>query len=408
MTAARLHAHTVEVPDPGDLLHRQPEPNALTWVRGGEGLVAWGEALRVDLGGGEPIERAAESVRALAERAQVTDEVGAPGSGLVAFFSGTFDPARSGSLLLVPRVLLGRSGGRAWVTTVEVEGPPPQPRLGPVHAAADTGRIRYAGSFVDELAWLSAVAEATRRITAGELEKVVLARDLVVWAAAPLDGRILTRRLAERFPDCFTFSVDGLIGATPELLMRRRGESVESLVLAGTAARGADEAEDRRLGDALLGSCKDLDEHEHAVASVRDVLAARGAQPAVDGPTLLRLANVQHLATEVRGRLAGDHSVLDLAAAVHPTAAVCGTPTPDALRLLRSLEGLDRGRYAGPVGWVDAAGDGELGIALRCALVEGTRARLYAGAGVVAGSLPEAELEETRLKFRAFQTALAG
>lgn len=408
MTSARLHVRSVEVADPGDLLCRQPQPDALTWVRNGEGLVGWGEALRLDLGAGAPITAAADALRSLVAAAVVDDEVGAPGSGLVAFFSGTFDPAREGSLLVVPSVLVGRRGGRAWVTTISTDGPPPQPQLGPVHAAADTGRIRYAGSFVNELTWLGAVAEATRRIDSGELDKVVLARDLIVWAAAPLDGRILTRRLAERFPDCFTFSVAGLIGATPELLMRRRGGRVESLVLAGTAARGRDDAEDARLGQGLLDSAKDRDEHEHAVASVRDVLARRGAELTVEGPTLLRLANVQHLATWVRGRLDHDASVLDLAAAVHPTAAVCGTPTEDALRLLRTLEGLDRGRYAGPVGWVDAAGDGELGIALRCALVEGSRARLYAGAGVVAGSLPEAELEETRLKFRAFQAALSG
>jgi menaquinone-specific isochorismate synthase len=275
-----------------------------------------------------------------------------------------------------------------------------------VHAAPATSRIRYAGASVPELRWLEAVAAATRAIDAGRLDKVVLARDLAVWSDEPLDARTLTRRLAERFPDCFTFSVDGLVGATPELLVRRIGGRVDSLVLAGTAGRGASAAEDAALGAALLGSDKDRDEHDHAVASVRAALADLVPDLATEGPWLLRLANVQHLATSVTGTLPGGESVLDLAGALHPTAAVCGTPTAEAFAVIRELEGLDRGRYTGPVGWVDAAGDGELGIALRCAQVEGDRARLYAGAGIVGASLPEAELEETRIKFRAFQAAL--
>ena len=390
----RLEVATRPVGDPGDLLARVPDPGGVVWVHRGEGLVGWGVAARVDLGPGGRFELAADALAALADDAAIDDPLAVPGSGLVAFASATFDPRKPGSVLVVPRVVLARRDGRAWLTVADgepAELPPPQglPAL---------GRIRYAGASVGEVAWLEAVDAARRRLDGAPLEKVVLARDLAVWSEEPCDPRVLARRLAERFPDCFTFAVEGLVGASPELLVRRTGDRVESVVLAGSAARGGDPASDALLGRRLLGSAKDRHEHRPAVASVADALEPVCADLEVDPvPHLLQLDNIQHLATAVRGRLAGR---------LHPPAAVCGTPTADALAVIRELEGLDRGRYAGPVGWVDARGDGEFAIALRCATVTGHRARLYAGAGIVAESLPEAELEETRLKFRAMQSAL--
>jgi menaquinone-specific isochorismate synthase len=410
----RWSVQTSALRDPGDLLGRQPDPHGVAWIRHGEGLVGWGEALRIELPPGNPIRSAAQAVRELSAASEVSDAVEVPGSGLVAFVSCTFDPSAHGSVLVVPRIVLGRRGGRAWVTTIGPAGTSPggpvsaAPALGPVHAAPAPGRIRYAGASISELEWLDSVAVAVAAIEAGRLDKVVLARDLAVWSEERLDARTLTRRLAERFPDCFTFAVDGLVGATPELLVRLQGGQVDSLVLAGTAPRGSSASADAALGSALLRSGKDLDEHVHAVASVRAALDDRVPDLTAEGPWLLRLANVQHLATSLTGRLRGDESVLDLAALLHPTAAVCGTPTAAAFALIRQLEGLDRGRYTGPVGWVGAAGQGELGIALRCAEVSDDRARLFAGAGVVAASLPEAELEETRMKLQAFQAALGG
>jgi menaquinone-specific isochorismate synthase len=239
------------------------------------------------------------------------------------------------------------------------------------------------------------------------LEKVVLARDLFVWAKEELDNRLLAARLAHRFPECFVFVHETLVGATPELLVRRTGDVVESLVLAGTARRDPLAHGDAMVGEALLSSEKDGREHLLAVESVTGVLENVCHDLTVDdAPSLLKLANVQHLATRVTGRLSRPLSALELAGRLHPTAAVCGTPRADAGRMIRRLEGIERGRYAGPVGWVDALGDGEFGIALRCAEVHGTRARLFAGAGIVAESTPEAELEETRLKLRAMQSAL--
>jgi menaquinone-specific isochorismate synthase len=274
------------------------------------------------------------------------------------------------------------------------------------------GLIRWHDGSLTPPQWEQAVAAAVERIKADRLQKVVLARDLYASASGPVDERLLLGRLAARYPDCYTFACGGLIGATPELLIRRQDAQISALVLAGTAPRGDDPARDVALGAALLASAKDTEEHGYAAAGVRQSLAPLCDQLAVaPRPELLRLANVQHLATTISGRLArrGDGtipSVLALADAQHPTAAVCGTPTETAMELIRELEGMDRGRYAGPVGWVDSAGNGEFGIALRCADVDGPRARLFAGGGIVADSDPAAELAETVSKFRAMRFAL--
>ena len=243
---------------------------------------------------------------------------------------------------------------------------------------------------------------------AGELDKVVLAHDLLAVADAPLDARHLLAGLAQRYPACWSFSVDGLVGATPELLMRRRAGTVWSRVLAGTIWPGPANGGD--LGDALLGSAKDRHEHKLAIASLADSLRPLCAGLTVpDEPAPLVLHNVTHLASDVAGTLP-EHapaSLLELAAAVHPTAAVGGTPRAVAVPMIAALEGMDRGRYAGPVGWVDADGDGELGIALRCALLDGPVARLFAGCGIVADSDPDTEVREAAAKLLAVREVLA-
>jgi menaquinone-specific isochorismate synthase len=238
---------------------------------------------------------------------------------------------------------------------------------------------------------------------------VVITRDQTAVSSAPFDLRLLLRRLTQRFPQCFAFACDGLVGATPELLIRRSGSEIQSIVLAGSADRGTSPREDHQLGAALLHSTKNMEEHRLAVESVTQRLAPYCAE--FDGaarPWLLTLPNVQHIATTLSGRLVTESSALDLVAALHPTAAVCGTPTASALSLIRAIEGMDRGRYTGPVGWLDARGNGEWGIALRCAEVAGHQARLFAGCGIVARSSPPAELEETEIKLRAMRYALDG
>ncbi|MFD0690026.1 isochorismate synthase [Actinomadura fibrosa] len=402
----RLSVRTVEVPDPGDLISRLPHPSALAWVRHGEGIVGWGEAARVTLPGGE--DRFAEAARLLGElfgAAGVDDPVGVPGSGPVAFGGFGFDPKSPESVLIVPRQVLGRRGGRAWLTTI---GEDPDP-LALVRPPVPPSALSWSGGALTPQAWRGAVAAAVERIREGRLGKVVLARDLHVRAAEPIDARVLLRRLADRFPGCYAFSCAGLVGATPELLIRRTGGDVESLVLAGTTERGTDARDDAERAARLFGSAKDRQEHGYAARMVRDALAPLCSRLDVpDVPELLTLPNLIHLASPVRGRLDRDRSVLDVVAALHPTPAVCGTPTDTAMDLIRELEGMDRGRYAGPVGWVDARGDGEWGIALRCAEIDGTRARLFAGCGIVADSDPAAEFAEAQAKFGAMRQALEG
>ncbi len=399
----------------GDLLDLLPAAGAVSWVRAGEGLVGWGEAARLEVSGPGALAEAQAWWADHTAGLDVDDRLGVPGSGPVVFASIAFDPVAGTSVFVVPQTVVGRRDGRTWVTTTDGA----TATLAPVAAdAARAGgpppRLRYADGALDPVRWCAAVASAVDAIAAGELAKVVLARDLLVTSEVPLEPRRLLRRLADRFPECWTFAVDGLLGATPELLLRRTGRELSARVLAGTAPRGAG-AEDERLAAALLGSAKDRAEHALAVDSLLSALdpyCTRLAAPAE--PSLLTLANVRHLATDVVGtqRRRGPHGqagLLDLVEAVHPTAAVCGTPTAAAADLIGRAEGMDRGRYAGPVGWLDARGNGEFGLALRCAELTGPHeARLFAGCGIVAGSDPVAELAETQSKFAAFQAALEG
>ncbi len=402
-----LTVTTVGVDDPGDLLARLPGPDVSAWVRRGEGLVGWGEAARLTIPAGTDRFAAGEKWLAeLFDSARVADEVSLPGSGPVAFGSFTFDPASDGSVLVVPQTVLGRRSGAAWLTTLTGTGVREAPAATPL---VPPGELRWSDGSLTALEWEQAVAAAVARIRAGELRKVVLARDLLAFATEDIDLRVLLARLAARSPDCYAFACAGLTGATPELLIRREGREVSSLVLAGTMARGGSAAEDEALSEDLLHSAKNAEEHRYSVESVRDLLTPLCAELHVDArPFLLRMADYQHLATGVSGVLAKDASALALAASLHPTAAICGTPTEPALELIRELEGMDRGRYSGPVGWVDARGNGEWGIALRCGEVDGRRARLFAGNGIVAGSQPEVELAETETKFRPMRRALEG
>jgi menaquinone-specific isochorismate synthase len=412
---------TIEVPDTGDVLAGLPEPNVVAWVRHGSGLAGWGEAARITVPSGEDRFTAGEKwLRSVFESAVVTDEVRLSGTGPVAFGAFTFDASSEGSTLIVPRVLRGRDGhGRAWLTTV---GAPDEQfgDTGPVQPEHAPTRVSWHDGSLAAPRWEQAVGRAVAAIKAssadgGPLRKAVLARDLYATATEPIDTRVLLRRLASRYPDCYTFACDGLIGATPELLIRRSWRAVSALVLAGTTPRGGTAAEDNALGAALLADAKNTEEHAYAVASLRETLGplceALDIEPA---PVLLKLPNLQHLGTHVRGKLARPGpggsllSALGLAGTVHPTAAVCGTPTGMAMELIRELEQMDRERYAGPVGWMDASGNGEWGIALRCAQLSGRTARLFAGCGIVAGSVPSAELAEAQVKFRPMRNALDG
>ncbi|MGZ4600326.1 MAG: isochorismate synthase [Oryzihumus sp.] len=414
--AGPLVARTVALEDPGALLSLLPghvSPEAISsWVRRGEGLVGWGRALVFEAGGPQRFAAAQEWWREVVSRAVVRDDVLLPGTGPVCFGSIAFaDDSPAGASLVVPEVVLGHRGSHFWLTTItQGSSLPAVLTPGPGEPPAAPREVAFADGALSGAQWGGAVAEAVSRIAAGEMDKVVLARDLEVDATDPIDPRWLLQRLAERYDNTWVFAVDGLLGATPEMLVRLEKGLVTSRVLAGTIRRTGDDEHDLALAASLARSSKDLEEHEYAVRSVADALEPHCTSMNVpEAPFVLHLTNVMHLATDVAGVLADGTTSLGLAASLHPSAAVCGTPTPVAAQAIAELEHMDRGRYAGPVGWMDASGDGEWGIALRCGAFDpddARRLRLFAGCGIVAGSDPDAELAESDAKFVPMRDAL--
>jgi menaquinone-specific isochorismate synthase len=252
------------------------------------------------------------------------------------------------------------------------------------------------------------IDEALARIGSGALSKVVLAREVTVEADRPFDVPTILTRLRGGHPTCFTFAAGGLVGATPELLVRRRDALVVSRPMAGTAPRGDTLDDDRRMVARMKTSNKEGREHRVVVDAVRAALETVCEEVSASAqPEVARLATVAHLATTVAGRLMAPWpSALALAGILHPTPAVAGSPRPAALAAIAELEDFDRGGYTGPVGWVDSRGDGDWAVALRCARIDGAVARLYAGAGIVAGSSAAAEWAETQAKLEPMMRAL--
>ncbi|MFB4352702.1 chorismate-binding protein [Microbacterium sp. LS_15] len=415
--SSRLVVRTREIDPIEDPLAYADPARPLAWLRRGDGIVAVGDevvqTITVSAGTGRPRSGAiADAWRELSADADIDDPLSLPGSGLVAFGALAFDEdSAADSVLVVPALVVGRHRGRTWLTTIRSSDDDrprdaaPRP-YGP-HWAGTVGP----GAQTPQ-GYQDSVRRALTRIADGELSKVVLARDLTGSIPAGSDLRRLVRALSTGYPDTWAFAVDGLIGASPETLVTVQQRTVTARVLAGTIGRGADADADTAASAHLASSTKDLDEHQYAVHSVLASLRPHTrALAASEQPFLLKLPNLFHLATDVEGELAEGGSSLDLVGALHPTAAVAGTPTPVAIKAIRELEPFDRGRYAGPVGWVDAHGNGEWAIALRCAQFttddEGIAVTAYAGAGIVAGSDPESELLETRVKFRPLVDALA-
>jgi menaquinone-specific isochorismate synthase len=411
----RLTAVTRPLDPAEDLLLFAQPSDPLVWSRRGEGIVGIGpDVLHIDVGEDGRIEAIADVWRAICAATDVDDQVRLPGTGLVAFGAFAFDDASiSPSTLIVPSTIVGKRDGRGWITRIGLvdagiaEHMPETASYGP-HWSATLGP-----GALDPAAHGDVVRAALAAIEEGEVGKVVVARDITGTVPADADLRRLVRALAEGYPDTWTYAVDGIIGASPETLVTVRGGTVTARVLAGTRPRGADADEDTAITTELATSVKDMDEHRYAVQSVLASLAPHtSALASAEQPFTLKLPNVWHLATDVEGTLANGGSALDMVRALHPTAAVAGTPTPAAIDLIRSLEPFDRGRYAGPVGWIDGKGDGEWAIALRCAQFgeadgEHRSVTAHAGGGIVAGSVPEAELLETRVKFRPIVDALA-
>lgn len=381
--AAGLVARTRAVDRPGDLLESF-SPDGFAWLSDGSGFVTSGIAARV---------RAGDVDRVLAGM-EVEDPVARAGTGAIAVSALPFHDASAGELVIPASVAGVDADGSAWRTEIRSTSPFASSATPPPTRFSVEGRVSRAE-------WTSQVHAILDAVYAGDLAKAVLAREVIVHADAPFDTRLVIGRLRATQGGCVVFAADGLVGATPELLVRRQGASVTSRPMAGTIPRGATDAGDSAAEAALAASVKDGLEHRLVVDAVVDGLRAGGVDvTTVRGPDVARLATVSHLATTIAGTVEARsaRSALELALRLHPTPAVGGAPQDFALAMLEDLETFDRGRYAGPVGWVDAHGDGEWAVALRCAELEGSTARLVAGAGVVAGSDPDAEWAETQAK----------
>ncbi|MBI2238165.1 MAG: isochorismate synthase, partial [Actinobacteria bacterium] len=397
-------------------------PGGFFFERSGVGVSSAGIATRVGADGGpNRIERLATLVGAALREVRMEGEGPAP----VAVGAIPFDEGWAAELVIPSRTVRRDTPGETWQLDVGPDGPAPP----------DADRERWSGRTAPHDAfeeiqlrpdpepddYAAAVLEATGRIRDGRLRKVVLARSIMVDAGRGLDAKQLLWRLRAVDPDCYAFAVSelelerdhvartrSLVGASPELLVAKRGDEVRATPLAGSAPRFGDPGEDRASAEGLLASAKDREEHAVVVDAVADALRAvcnEVSHPSE--PEHLGTANVWHLSTPFHGRLRADvRSVLDVVASLHPTPAVCGAPREAAREALGELESIDRGLYGGPVGWVDAKGDGDWAIALRCAEIAGTTARLFAGAGIVAGSVPDQELDETERKFRALLDSL--
>ncbi|TMM04270.1 MAG: isochorismate synthase [Actinobacteria bacterium] len=399
-------------------------------------LAALGCVRALDARGPDRFARVAAEWRALAAEAAAEAPDGPPGAGLVAVGGFAFAPEGGAApqwrgfapaSLHVPEVALARRGDDVRLTLAALARPDDtredllarlERRLAELRAAplplldpdpADRARV---ASVMPPEHYEAAVARAVERIRAGELEKIVLAREVAVHAAAPHDAAAVHGVLREAFPTCFVFAAGRgdatFLAASPELLLRREGLRLSTMALAGSTRRSADPAVDDHLGERLRTSAKDRSEHDIVIRRIARVLRPHAVWvAAAEEPVVVKVANIQHLATPVRAQLASPRGAVELAGLMHPTPAVGAEPLSRGAPLIPALEGLDRGWYAGPVGWTDANEDGELCVALRCALLRGREARCYAGVGVVADSDPAAELAETEIKLQALLPVLA-
>jgi len=314
-------------------------------------------------------------------------------------------------LLRVPALAVMRRRGRTFVSaaTADAEALLDLPATS---VRAPGARTLTVSPVRNPLAWTAAVQGAAARLRAGEAEKVVLAREVIARGDGVVSAGMVVRGLRAAYPSCFTYLMSGadgtaFAGASPELLIRRSGRHAFAQPMAGSVARGATDAEDERLARELTQSTKDAAEHRLVPSFVLDALRPYSTKVAAREREVVRFTNIQHLATSVAAELKEPPaSLLELAAALHPTPAVGGWPRAAADVLIDELEGMERGWYAGAVGWIDGRGDGELAVALRCGLLWEDGARLYAGVGVMPDSDPARELEETELKFKALLTAL--
>jgi len=379
-----------------------------SWLRDGDGLIGFGEWRTTSVFGPNRFSDARTWWHQQLANLSIQNSVHGGGTGPLLFTSFAFDESQE-SRLVIPEVVIGQKSGKSWITWI---GSDHQPAVEVRTNNAKSGEIKWSSGALSDEKWKAQISKAVELIKSGNLEKVVLARDLIATSSQEILPSNLINYLVANYPTTWVFLVSNLIGATPELLVRLSKSLVTSRVLAGTIRKTGDEARDLGLAASLAKSSKDLEEHEYAVRSVASAIAPYCSSTNVpEVPFVLHLANLMHLATDVTGVIndaATPVDVFTLLQSLHPSAAVCGTPTSAASALIAELEEMNRARYAGPVGWVDARGDGELGIALRTGQlsVDKKSLRIFAGCGIVAGSIPEDELAESQAKLTPMRTAL--
>jgi isochorismate synthase len=397
VAAPQLAARATRISGRPDLLEWFTPDDGYLFEHPSRALVTIGTAHTITVPGGPGL--VARAARAAADAlARVRSDDGPPPVVVGALPFDEETPAT----LVIPRIAFLRVHSETWRIVVGEDREVPASAV----ATLPRGSLRVT-SVPDPNAYVAAVAEARRRIRAGDLEKVVLARMLIAQADHDFDRRALLSRLRAAEPDAYTFAAGGFIGASPELLVSREGGTVRARPLAGTIARRSDPVADEGAARSLHASEKDRAEHRLVVDAVRAALEPVTVSLEIDDePHAIATSKVWHLATDVVGKTRDGLDALSLASLLHPTPAVCGTPREAARTAIKELEQIERALYAGAVGWMDARGDGEWAVALRCAEMQGRIALLFAGAGIVAGSDPEAELAETDAKFRSMLEAL--
>jgi salicylate biosynthesis isochorismate synthase/menaquinone-specific isochorismate synthase len=412
VTAARDAGHEV-------MLVERPMPDAVSVAAIGRTLdvVAAPDGVALEDSDGKTIdfERGANRIEAAA---RLWMRVASPEAIAVGGFAYRTDREPGGAwsgfpalLFRLPELAVMRRRGRTFVVSASPEAEELLD-VAPMAVRAPAARRLDVTPVRNPLAWTAAVEAAAARLRSGRAEKVVLAREVVAHGDGVVSAGNVVRALRAAYPSCFTYLMGGadgtaFAGASPELLVRRSGARTFAQPMAGSVARGVTDAEDDRLARALVESAKDADEHRLVSRFVVDALRPFASKVTAQGPEVVRFTNIQHLATSVEAELKYPPAdALRLAAALHPTPAVGGWPREEADHLIDELEGMERGWYAGAVGWIDGRGDGELAVALRCGLLWEDGARLYAGVGVMPDSDPSRELDETEVKFTTLLGAL--
>lgn len=380
--------------------------NSSAFIFEKQGLIGWGEELRLETTGPNRVLELDGLWKDLVAGAEITDEVNLSGSGLVSFGSIAFsDNSETTSVLVIPKVVVGKQGETLWLTTINIDE---ADALKLINLESTFTSVSFEPGQIAQDQYKLNVDKALEVIASGVIEKVVLARDLSAPIGTDFNINPALRKLEKKFDSCYIYSVDGMFGASPELLVKVSHSEFSARVLAGTAGRGTDPGVDQAIGSALNESPKNRAEHKFAIDSLVASLSEFTKEIAVDSePFSIALPNLWHLASDVKAMLSSDATSLQVVNALHPSAAVAGTPRDKALEVIEEIEHVDRGRYAGPVGWLGADGDGVWAIALRGALLNNGKLTAFAGCGIVAGSDAQAELDEAILKFKPIVDSLS-